>query len=99
MQCDPLGVNEVLRPRLRRAGGPIEIQLFGQDEDRKRGRMARPRCLRDQHPIQDKPAAFPATSSTAAVLGPFARDGQRFMLLDEDYEALGCHRIDVASVS
>jgi DNA-binding MarR family transcriptional regulator len=34
------------------------------------------------------------------VLGPLARDRQRFMLLDEDYEALGVsRRIDQVSMS
>ena len=40
------------------------------------------------------------TSNTAAVLGPLARDRQRFKLLDKDYEALGgSRRIDQISMS
>jgi len=40
VQRDPLGVHEIDRQRLRRAGGPVEIEPFGHDEDRKR----RDRC-------------------------------------------------------
>ena len=53
MEREPLGVNEVLLQRLRRAGGPIEIQAFGHHEDRKRGPIAHP-CLQYQHPVQDE---------------------------------------------
>ena len=40
VQRDPLGVHEIHRQRLRRAGGPVEIEPFGHDEDRKRGGIA-----------------------------------------------------------
>ena len=41
VQRDPLRVYEVVRQRLRRAGGPIEIQPFGHHEDGKRGHTPR----------------------------------------------------------
>src|SRR6202035_3687134 len=44
VQSDPLGVHEIDRQRLRRAGGPVEIQPFGHDEDRKRGGIAARFC-------------------------------------------------------
>ena len=44
VQCDPLGVHEIDRQRLRRAGGPVEIEPFGHDEDRKRGGIAARFC-------------------------------------------------------
>src|SRR5207245_4988351 len=40
VQRDPLGVHEVARQRLRRAGGPVEIEPLSHDEDRKRGGVA-----------------------------------------------------------
>jgi hypothetical protein len=40
VQHDPLGVHEVVRQRLRRMGGPVEIEPLGHDEDRKRGGIA-----------------------------------------------------------
>jgi hypothetical protein len=42
VQRDPLGVHEI--DRLRRAGGPVEIEPFGHDEDRKRGSIAARFC-------------------------------------------------------
>ena len=49
VQVDPLCVHEVVRQRLRRAGGPVEIKPLGHDEDRKRGGIAAPlRCCVDQ---------------------------------------------------
>src|SRR5207248_1259786 len=44
VQRDPLGVHEIDRQRLRRAGGPVEIEPFGHDEDRKRGGIAARFC-------------------------------------------------------
>src|SRR5271168_505656 len=40
VQHDPLGVHEVVRWRLRCAGGPVEIEPLGHDEDRKRSGIA-----------------------------------------------------------
>ena len=44
VQCDPLGVHKVVRQRLRRAGGPVEIEPLGHDEDRKCGGIAARFC-------------------------------------------------------
>ena len=44
VQRDPLGVHKVVRQRPRRAGGPVEIEPFGHDEDRKRGGIAARFC-------------------------------------------------------
>src|SRR5712671_7847617 len=40
VQRDPLGVYEVVRRPLRRAGGPVEIEPLGYDEDREHGGIA-----------------------------------------------------------
>ena len=40
VQHDPLGVHKVFRPWLRRAGGPVEIEPLGHNEDGKRGGIA-----------------------------------------------------------
>src|SRR5205085_9673873 len=44
VQRDPVGVNEIDRRRLRRAGGEVEIEPVGHDEDRKRGGIAARVC-------------------------------------------------------
>src|SRR5215472_3817650 len=40
VQRNPLGVHEIGWQRLRRAGGPVEIEPFGHDEDRQRSGVA-----------------------------------------------------------
>ena len=57
VQRDPLGVHEVVRQRLRRAGGPVEIEPLGHNEDRKGGGIAvrfRRLVLRSKHMIHHR---------------------------------------------
>jgi hypothetical protein len=54
VQCDPLGVHKVVGQRLGRAGGPVEIEPLGHDEDRKRygqGDPGLPMRARSNHTI------------------------------------------------
>ena len=57
VQRDPLGVHEVVRQRLRRAGGLVEIEPLGHNEDRKGGGIAvrfRRLVLRSKHMIHHR---------------------------------------------
>ena len=92
VQRDPLGVYEVVRQRLRRAGSPIEIQPFGHHEDRKRGRIAA-RLRRFAHDRLETYGRLRVGIGGAPGLG----DAERFECPKEIGVFLGRHHADEAT--
>ena len=92
VQRDPLRVYEVVRQRLRRAGGPIEIQPFGHHEDRKRGRIAA-RIRRFAH---DRLEAY-GWPRIGIGCAPGLGDAERFERPKEIGVFLGRHHADEAT--
>ena len=92
VQRDPLRVYEVVRQRLRHAGGPIEIQPFGHHEDRKRRRIAA-RIRRFTH---DRLEAY-GRRRIGIGCAPGLRDAERFERPKEIGVFLGRHHADEAT--
>ena len=92
VERDPLRVYEVVRQRLRRPGGPIEIQPFGHHEDRKHGRIAA-RIRRFAHDRLEADGRLRIGIGGAPGLG----DTERFECPKEIGVFLGRHHADKAT--
>src|SRR6516165_4661399 len=92
VQSDPLRVYEVVRQRLRRTRGPIEIQPFGHHEDRKRGRIAA--CIRRF--AHDRLEAY-GRLRIAIGCAPGLANAERFNRRKEIGVFLGRHHADEAT--